>query len=128
MSVAAILVRRQSPTVTVYRPQPDGVGPHGEQIRAWEETETAVMEIQITVGNVRPDAPGQQVSGKYPAFTIHGVDWRQGDGIIVDTWTHYPQYVGRRFIVDEAFDWGPRGGRQGVLVDTDEEFGPGAST
>lgn len=133
MSVARI-VRRFGQRVTTYRKEPAGVGVHGQQLVTWRPLcSDQPFMVQGGSGQVSNrawsdrstmESPGESTEGGgYLGVAASGIGLRPGDGVLIERSPDASE-VGMRFIVlPGAKDWGRRGGWQGRLQLTDEDFG-----
>lgn len=107
-------------TVDVYRRTTTGTGPLGEP---WARVAQGVpMDIQYPSGKAQAEQYGRVAVARYKAFAAHDADIRADDGLLV-TSSEIPAFEGRRFLVLPGISIGQRGGWQGTVEDTQEDFG-----
>jgi hypothetical protein len=126
MSVASILALHGM-TVSTHRKAVGGKDDFGQMITTWPVLAASVpFHLQLGAGALNQEAMGQMAEGHYPAYGLSGVGLVQGDGIQIQAAPDATE-IGRRFVVERCKDWGRRGGWQGEVSETDEDFDEVAS-
>jgi hypothetical protein len=112
--------------VSIYRRSASGKSAYAEVQPAWGLVAEGVpFDVQLSghaTGEVVQLLIGRDANARYQSFAPHGTDQRPDDGVLI-TASEIPGMIGRRFDTREAMDWGARGGVQGVVEDSDEDFG-----
>lgn len=107
-------------TVSVYRRGASGSSAYREQGKVWDPVEVDLEgDLQPAGGDIANSEHGREPELRLHGFFDSGVDVQQGDGVQV---TAGPAFVGRRFEVTEAYDWGAPGDLEAALKQTQEVF------
>jgi hypothetical protein len=109
--------------VSIYRRSASGKSAYAEVQPVWDlVAENVPFDVQLSSGEVEQSEIGRDADARYQSFAPHATDQRPDDGVQI-TASEIPSMIGRRFDTREALDWGARGGVQGVVEDSDEDFG-----
>lgn len=129
MTVASLLNRPEAYRVSTFRSALAPKDEYNQQILVWSLLDSDVpfrLDLLPGTGKLAEMAVGVMAEGHYPAFGLHGVGLKQGDGIEI-TYALDANEIGRRFVVERGKDFGPTGGWQGEVSETEDNFEPAAS-
>ena len=126
MSVRRI-IQRHGTKVSTYEKTNQPKDAYGQQQILWVLLDTDVpFHLQLGPGRLSQEPVGEMAEGRYPAFGNSGIGLVQGNGVQITTANDATE-IGRRFVVERCKDWGRRGGWQGEVSETIENFTASAS-
>jgi hypothetical protein len=109
--------------ISIFRPTAGGKTAYREHRRSYTALATDVpFDLQLKTGSVAREQFGRMGGSVWAGFGNEGLDLQQDDGALVTSDVN-TALDGRRFLVRNAWNAEARGGWQGELEETDDEFG-----
>jgi hypothetical protein len=110
--------------ISIFRPSAGGKTAYREHRRSYGSAQATDVpfDLQLKTGTVAREQVGRMAESVWAGFGNDGLDLKQDDGVLVTSDVN-TALDGRRFLVRNAWNVETRGGWQGELEETDDEFG-----
>jgi hypothetical protein len=110
--------------VSIFRPTAGGKTAYREHRRSYGSAQATDVpfDLQLKTGSVAREQFGRMGGSVWAGYGDEGLDLKQDDGVLVESDVNIA-LTGRRFLVRDDWNVEARGGWQGELEETDDEFG-----
>lgn len=108
--------------IAIFRPTDGGKSSYSEHLRLYVPVATdQPFDLQLKTGTVAREQVGRMAGSIWAGFGNEGLGLRQDDGVLVESDVN-SALDDRRFLVRTAWNVNDRGGWQGELEETDDQF------